>query len=252
MFLSAENSRIIYVVQQLLEILRYVQSIVSHKSAHLVMLRVGIGLGWLMSGFSKLSDPVWHNGDTLTAFLNTQLATNAVYVPLYEALITDLFLPNIVELSWVVMMGEWIVGLALLSGTLTYPALFFGVIMNINMILAGVLSPAIIYAVIQIILYRSDAGKYFSIDAFLSRYKQTVMYIIVPSEERKRLTNSGDNEPNRLDSTPPLEPNVHQAVEDSSHESTHTAPSRNRRPFFHRSKDVFMGGSMADSDLFNR
>ncbi|MEM7132920.1 MAG: hypothetical protein AAF702_41840 [Chloroflexota bacterium] len=154
--------------QEISEARQYIRLALRSSNAYLLPLRLFLGLGWMRAGVSKLSDPLWYSGDELATFLIGQLLTESVAFPFYQALITDLFLPNVVTLSWLIMMGEWLVGLAIITGTVTNLALLCGIFMNVNFILAGIVSPSSFYIVIQGVLFSSNVGATLGIDALLS------------------------------------------------------------------------------------
>jgi hypothetical protein len=66
------------------------------------------------------------------------------------------------------MLGQLLVGLAILSGTLTSLALLGGMFMNLNFLLAGEPDPSAFYVVIQMLLLVSNAGAILGLDAWLS------------------------------------------------------------------------------------
>lgn len=139
-------------------------------NAYLLPLRLFIGLGWLRAGVEKLLDPLWRAGDKLLVFFHAQVAADAVPFPFYETLITHLFEPNVFVLSWTVLIGELLAGIAILTGTLTNLALLGGLFLNLNFVLAGVVNPSAFYIVIQGSLLSSNAGATLGGDSLLARY----------------------------------------------------------------------------------
>ena len=137
-------------------------------SAYLLPLRLFIGLGWLRAGTEKLIDPNWLNGTVLESFLTEHLVNGDVYFPLYEAMIQDVFLPSALVFSWVIMIGQFMVGLGISTGTFTNAALLGGLFMNVNFVLAGAVNPSAFYIVIQVALLVGSAGSVFGLDAYLS------------------------------------------------------------------------------------
>ena len=158
-----------------------------HGGALLLPLRIFIGLGWLRAGVEKLIDPLWTSGEKLPLFFQTQLDAGAVYFPFYETLIHQLFEPNALVLSWIILLGELLAGVAIMSGTVTNLALLGGLFMNLNFVLAGVVNPSAFYIVIQAALFASNAGSTMGGDSFLSRYIHSVYLVAQPHfEEQKR------------------------------------------------------------------
>jgi thiosulfate dehydrogenase [quinone] large subunit len=150
-------------------LLRYVASQARLDGVYLVPLRLFIGLGWLRAFAEKAADPGWYDGARLAAFLTRQVTEGEVPFPLYQELITAVFLPHAQALSWIIMVGQLLAGLAIISGTFTNLALLGGLFMNLNFLLAGVPDPSAFYLVIQAVLFLANTGAILGTDAFLSR-----------------------------------------------------------------------------------
>lgn len=162
----------------------YLETELLKSNAFLLPLRLFIGLGWLRAGVEKLIDPLWWSGDKVAAFFGAQLAADAVYFPFYETLITQLFAPNAFALSWIILIGELLVGVSILTGTLTNLGLLAGIFMNLNFVLAGVVNPSAFYIVIQAVLLSANAGTVLSMDSVLSRYSGSFLIAQPASSER--------------------------------------------------------------------
>lgn len=240
MFQTAEIPFASTFPRRMFDIRRAIRSLLQNREAQVVTLRIVLGFGWLMAGVEKMSDPAWHSGDTLTLFLHNQIGVNAVYFPFYEMLITELFLPNVVLLSWIVLMGEWLVGMALITGTLTNVALFFGVLMNVNYIMAGVIDPSILYIVIQGILYSSQAGATFSLDSVFSGYFRTFLGHDQQNGSQGHTYRQGAKQQQK------------QQEQSNRSASARTRGGSNADKKAAPNEDIFMGGSMKDSTLRNR
>ena len=107
-----------------------------HKSAALLLpLRIFIGLGWLRAGVEKLTNPDWLSGVELTTFLHAQIEANMVYFPFYEWMIHQVFEPNVVGLSLLILVAQLLAGAGILTGTLTNAALLGALFMNLNFVL---------------------------------------------------------------------------------------------------------------------
>jgi thiosulfate dehydrogenase [quinone] large subunit len=139
-------------------------------SIYLLPIRLFIGLGWIRAGIEKLIDPEWRSGVTLSGFLNEHVTREMIAFPVYQALTTSVSLPHASVLAWIVVAGQLLVGVAILTGTLTNAALIAGLFMNVNFLLIGEPTPSVFYIIIQIALLVSNAGYVFGIDARLSRY----------------------------------------------------------------------------------
>ncbi len=153
----------------------YLEAELLKGNAFLLPLRLFIGLGWLRAGVEKLIDPIWTSGIKLPIFLQMQMTTDAVYFPFYERLITQLFEPNAFILSWIILIGELLAGMAILTGTLTNLALLGGLFMNLNFVLAGAVNPSAFYIVIQGVLLSGNAGATLGGDSILADYLRSFL-----------------------------------------------------------------------------
>jgi thiosulfate dehydrogenase (quinone) large subunit len=137
--------------------------------AYLLPLRFFIGLGWLRTFAEKLINPDWYNGTALSTFFSAHLADGSVVFPIYRDLVTNTFLPNVVLLSWMILLGELFCGLAILFGCFSNVGLIGGIFMNLNFILSGVPDPSAFYVVIQGALLVNGTGAICGVDTLLSR-----------------------------------------------------------------------------------
>lgn len=144
---------------------QYLLNDLRHETAVLVPLRGFIGLGWLRAAVEKAVDPGWADGSSLTAFL-LQQGGHAAF-PAYQALMTDVFLPHAVLLSWIILIGQLLAGAAIGAGFLTRAALIGALFMNINFLLAGAPNPSAFYLVIQGALLMANAGMILGVDGWL-------------------------------------------------------------------------------------
>jgi thiosulfate dehydrogenase (quinone) large subunit len=150
-------------------LLEWISSETNKDGAHLLPLRLFIGLGWLRAAAEKILNPAWFDGGVITAFLNTQLHGEKVVFPAYTWLIMHAFLPSAALLAWIILIGQLLVGLGLIFGMYSRPALIGALFMNLNFIAAGAPSPSVFYVVIQIMLLLSNAGRIFGLDGIAHR-----------------------------------------------------------------------------------
>ena len=156
-------------------------------SAYLFPLRLFIGVGWIRASLEKFIEAGWHDGSSLMAFFDQQITGNRVAFPFYRALIQDLFAPHALALSWMIMIGQLLVGMCILVGLLTNFALLCGLFMNFNFIFAGEVTPSAFYIVIQMALFISNAGAIIGTDQFLSRKIAFCVLIAQPDSNRRTL-----------------------------------------------------------------
>jgi len=109
------------------------------------VVRMNVGAQWLLAGWEKVQSPVWGtNGTALKGFVAGALAQTTGAHPSvqgwYGNFLQTFVLPNASLFSFLVTWGEVAVGLGVLLGALTGIAAGFGVLMNLNYLLAGTVS----------------------------------------------------------------------------------------------------------------
>jgi thiosulfate dehydrogenase [quinone] large subunit len=152
-----------------LQIRDFLQHELQRENAYMLPLRLFIGLGWTRAGLEKLIDVEWHSGASLTAFFTGQIDDRMIYFPFYERLVNHLFMPHVQLLSWIIIVGELLAGLAIGLGLLTKPALLGGLFMNMNFLLVGRVNPSAFYIIIQVALLSANAGAVLGLDALAAR-----------------------------------------------------------------------------------
>jgi len=109
------------------------------------VVRMDVGAEWLLAGWEKINSPVWGaSGTALAGFVKGALAkstgANPAVQDWYATFLKDFVQPNAGLFSFLVTWGEFAVGLGVLLGVLTGIAAGFGVLMNLNYLLAGTVS----------------------------------------------------------------------------------------------------------------
>lgn len=109
------------------------------------VVRMDVGAQWLLAGWEKINSPAWGaSGKALTGFAAGALAKSSGANPSvqgwYAWFLQHMVLPNAGLFSFLVTWGEAAVGLGVLLGILTGIAAGFGVLMNLNYLLAGTVS----------------------------------------------------------------------------------------------------------------
>lgn len=109
------------------------------------VVRMYVGAEWLLAGWEKVTSPVWGaSGKALAGFVAGALAKasgpNPAVQGWYASFLQNVALPNAGLFSFLVTWGEVAVGLGILFGVLTGIAAGFGVLMNLNYLLAGTVS----------------------------------------------------------------------------------------------------------------
>lgn len=110
------------------------------------VIRMEVGSEWLLAGWEKIKEPaVWGtSGKAMGGFVAGALAKasgpNPAVQGWYVWFLQHLVQPNVGLWSFLITYGEFAVGLGILLGVLTGIAAGFGVLMNLNYLLAGTVS----------------------------------------------------------------------------------------------------------------
>lgn len=112
-----------------------------------LVVRLYLGWEWLVAGWAKVQNPDWTGataGKALDGFIHGALTKTVGAHPdvqgWYAWFLTHAVSPNTALWSNMVAWGEVLVGIALLVGLFTGIAVFFGMFMNLNYMLAGTVS----------------------------------------------------------------------------------------------------------------
>ena len=140
-----------------------------------LVVRVYVGWIWLNAGWAKVMNPAWFGPDagaSLKGFIMGALSKTTGAHPdvqgWYAYFLEHFVLPNVTVWSNFVAVGELLVGIALIVGFLTGISAFFGVLMNLNFLLAGTVSinPVLFVLGLGLILAWRVSG-YIGADAFV-------------------------------------------------------------------------------------
>ena len=111
------------------------------------VLRMNVGAQWFLAGYGKLfgsESAGWAGGKALTGFVQFALkgasGANPSVQGWYANFLQYWVLPHVGLFAFLVSWGELAVGLGILLGVLTGIAAGFGVLMNMNYLLSGVVS----------------------------------------------------------------------------------------------------------------
>lgn len=130
----------------------------------LVVIRLFLGYTFITAGYHKLTG----GGFDAAGFLKGAIA-NPVKGPegdilygWYVSFLKDFALPNVDIFNTIVPIGEFLIGLGLILGTLTTAAAFFALIMNFSFMFAGTVSsnPQDIFLGGIILFSGFNAGRY--------------------------------------------------------------------------------------------
>jgi thiosulfate dehydrogenase (quinone) large subunit len=139
------------------------------------VLRVWLGIQWLEAGWHKVAD-----GFDAGGFMQGAIAKAAGDHPAvqgwYAGFLENVALPNADLFSTLVAWGEVLVGVGLILGAATIPALIAAAFMNLNFLLAGTTSTnPILYTAAIILLFTGAGAYYWGIDRFAYPFIKTMM-----------------------------------------------------------------------------
>ncbi|MCT8136999.1 DoxX family protein [Anaerobacillus sp. CMMVII] len=133
------------------------------------ILRIWLGLQWIEAGYYKI-----RSGFDVSGFLQGAIANAGGEHPIvqgwYAEFLKGFALPNSELFNILIPWGEFLVGLGLIIGLATIPALLAGAFMNINFMMAGVglFSPDLNFLVVAMFLLLIGKGRYYyGIDRFI-------------------------------------------------------------------------------------
>jgi len=130
------------------------------------VLRVWLGLQWIEAGYHKLT-----GGFDAGGFLKGALANATGDHPAVQGWYADFLqqfaIPNVQIFNVLIPWGEVLVGLGLIVGLATIPALIAGAFMNLNFMLAGTTSTnPILYTAAMILLFAGTGAYLFGLDRY--------------------------------------------------------------------------------------
>src|ERR671910_770535 len=124
-----------------------------------LVLRVYLGYLWLMAGIGKVMEGGWVGegaGGAVKGFAQGAMAQTKGEHPQvtgwYASFLENVVVPNTTLFSYLVILGETLVGIALVLGAFTGIAAFFGVFMNASFLFAGTAGANPLMALVAILL----------------------------------------------------------------------------------------------------
>ncbi|MGF2614820.1 DoxX family protein [Rossellomorea vietnamensis] len=134
------------------------------------VLRIWLGIQWLEAGWHKVAD-----GFDTTGFLQGAIAKATGEHPAvqgwYAGFLENVALPNTQLFNILIPWGEVLVGLGLITGAATIPALLAAAFMNLNFLLAGTVSTnPVLYTAAIVLLFTGGGAYFWGIDRFALPY----------------------------------------------------------------------------------
>lgn len=150
------------------------RKLINGKTMALVwtVLRIWIGLKWIEAGYSKIK-----SGFDAGGFLQGTIANASGDHPTvqswYASFLEGFALPNIEFFNILIPWGEFFVGLGLILGLATIPALIAGAFMNFNFMMAGIGFSGLdskLFVGAMILLFIGKGRYFYGIDRFTIPY----------------------------------------------------------------------------------
>ncbi|MFP3125303.1 DoxX family protein [Ectobacillus funiculus] len=127
----------------------------------LAIVRFFLGIVWFRHGFEKISNKSFDASVFLKDAIAKTSGTDPVVQDWWAFIAKYFFLPNVDILNYLVPIGEFFVGLGLMTGAFTRPALCFALIMNFSYLLSGSMNinPQMILWSWLLLSARENAGR---------------------------------------------------------------------------------------------
>ncbi|WP_338473414.1 DoxX family protein (plasmid) [Niallia sp. XMNu-256] len=129
-------------------------------SAIWTIIRIWLGVQWLTAGWGKIT-----GGFEVNGFLQGAIAKAGGETPIvqgwYAGFLESVVLPNAGLFNVLIPWGEFLVGIGLILGAATIPALIAAAFMNLNFLLAGTISTNPEYLALAVILLFVGVGGYY-------------------------------------------------------------------------------------------
>jgi thiosulfate dehydrogenase (quinone) large subunit len=126
------------------------------------VLRIWLGIQWIEAGFNKIT-----SGFDATGFIQGASPGAKWYGVFFESFAV----PNAELFNILIPWGEFLVGLGLILGAATIPALVGGAFMNFNFLMVGAGAVDVIFYTTAFILILTGRGSYYyGVDRFAIPY----------------------------------------------------------------------------------
>ena len=139
------------------------------------ILRIWLGVQWIEAGWHKIT-----GGFDASGFMKGAIAGATGDHPAvqgwYAVFLENIALPNADIFSHLVAYGEVLVGIGLILGAATIPALIAAAFMNLNFLLAGTTSTnPILYTLAIILLFAGTGAYYWGVDRYAIPYVKNML-----------------------------------------------------------------------------
>ncbi|MEH7248599.1 DoxX family protein [Neobacillus niacini] len=150
------------------------RKLINGKTMALVwtVLRIWIGLKWIEAGYSKIKSG-FDAGGYLQGTIANASGDHPTVQSWYASFLEGFALPNIEFFNILIPWGEFFVGLGLILGLATIPALIAGAFMNFNFMMAGIGFSGLdskLFVGAMILLFIGKGRYFYGLDRFVIPY----------------------------------------------------------------------------------
>ena len=140
------------------------------------VLRIWLGVQWLEAGWHKVTDG-FDAGGFLQGALAKATGEHPAVQGWYAEFLEGFAIPNVELFNALIPWGELLVGIGLIAGFMTIPALLTGAFMNLNFLLAGTVSTnPILYTAAVILLFAGQGAYYWGADRWIIPYMKLLVH----------------------------------------------------------------------------
>ncbi|MDX8344692.1 DoxX family protein [Rossellomorea sp. YZS02] len=140
------------------------------------MLRIWLGVQWLEAGWHKVNDGFDARG-FLQGAMTKATGEHPAVQGWYAEFLNGFALPNVELFNVLIPWGEILVGVGLVVGFMTLPALIAGAFMNLNFLLAGTVSTnPVLYTAAIILLFAGRGAYYWGADHWIMPYMKQLIH----------------------------------------------------------------------------
>ncbi|MBM7704166.1 hypothetical protein [Metabacillus iocasae] len=169
-------------------------------SSLIVLTRILFGIGWLLAGITKITEKLWFKepGIFLREYLTHSLQQPNVPL-LYKMFIENIALEHVLVLNYAIPIVQILLGLFLIVGLFSIPAIFVCLFMHINFILSGninvisliLYTNAFLLIIFRTNIYHFSLDKHFNlISLFTIQITKKETIVSLQPKQKKLLNNS--------------------------------------------------------------
>lgn len=114
--------------------------------AWVVVIELFLGLGWLRAAIAKIISPEWWRGEVIVEFATEHADLT---LPWYAPVIEHVISPTVRVVAFATIALQLTIAVALLTGYRLAFGLLLAIALNVNIIVAGGVSPSIFYLIME-------------------------------------------------------------------------------------------------------